>query len=74
MMLYNIAPSSAPAQLYTPTDIHRAAAAGRPLLLNVEDGKPPIPCHMAALVNGWCTVALNSGAIVQDWAGCFQFA
>ncbi len=57
-------------------DAIRAAAiqCGRKLLLDIGRGEKA-PCTLAALYSGYVTVVLdNTGAIVQDWAGCFTLA
>lgn len=69
-MLYNIAPSGK-AQLYTAEQIRAAAENGLRLLLNVGSRHPAIECHLAATVSGWCTVVLENGGILQEWAGSF---
>lgn len=67
-MLYNIAPGDN-ARRYTADEIRAAARNGLQLWLNVGTLQAPIPCRLASNVNGWCTVVLTSGGIVQDWAG-----
>ena len=69
-MLYNIAPSGK-SQLYTAEQIRTASENGLRLFLNVGNRYPAIECRLAATVNGWCTVVLKNGSILQEWAGSF---
>ena len=69
-MLYNIAPCGK-SQLYTAEQIRTVAENGLRLSLNVGKRHPAIECRLAATVNGWCTVVLKNGSILQEWAGSF---
>lgn len=68
--LYNIAPDGK-AQIFTREQIIEASQRGPWLLLNVGKHHPPVKCRLAATVRGWCTVVLEKGGIIQEWAGSF---
>ena len=71
MGLYNIAPHGK-SRLFTEEQIREAALDGTVLWLNLGRLNEPAKCRLAATVSGWCTVVLENGAIVQEWAGSFE--
>lgn len=71
--LYNIAPDGRN-MMHTAEEIRAAAENGRRLLLDLGKRHEPAPCRLAAVVDGWCTVVLPSGGIIQEWASFFRLA
>lgn len=71
--LYNINPADMPAKLYSADDIIRAARDCIRVLLDCGRGEK-LPCRVAAIVHGWCTLVTDRGTILQEWVGACTVA
>lgn len=70
--LYNISADDGNNIWRTGREIRTAAKEwNHPLLLDVGKRHPLVWCWLAATVHGWCTVVLEHGSILREWAGCF---